>query len=249
MPHVHVFLLDGTKFAPRRPWQALTRYSMYLFGQRGSAEEGLQITLVPLLNGPRQAHPEAAFGICLCVVPNERSTGVTSRSPKSAKPPTIWATHRIKLVACSSTSGIRVPPARSSEPRGVSSANMYPIPILRLYGVRPDVTNLAEWDRIPGLSTTVYLHDRLKLDWHLNVRGMSLDSELTGGAGYLTLTPSASHRPPDLRGLHVTTTSQLELELFHGWSLAEIAVRVLHPLADLMTPLSGKPCVIRLVCV
>jgi hypothetical protein len=33
---------------------------MNLFGQRGSAEEGLQITLVPLLIGPRQAHPEAA---------------------------------------------------------------------------------------------------------------------------------------------------------------------------------------------
>ena len=28
---------------------------MYLFGQRGSADEGLQITSVPVLNGPRQA--------------------------------------------------------------------------------------------------------------------------------------------------------------------------------------------------
>jgi hypothetical protein len=121
----------------------------------------------------------------------------------------------------------------------------FPDPNTRFYGVRPDVTNFAEWARIPALSTTFYPHDRLKLDWHLNLRGLSLDSELAGGAGYLTLAPSASHRPPDLRGLHVTTTSLLEFELFNGWTLAEIAVRVLHPLADLMTLLSGKPCVIR----
>jgi hypothetical protein len=120
-----------------------------------------------------------------------------------------------------------------------------PNPTTRLYGVRPDITNLAEWARIPALSTTFYPHDHLKLDWHMNVRNRSLDTELVGGAGYLTLTPSATHRPPGLRGLHVTTTSLLELELFEGWSLAEIAVRVLHPLADLMTLLSGKPCVIR----
>lgn len=120
-----------------------------------------------------------------------------------------------------------------------------PDPHTPLYGVRPDVTNLAEWARIPALSTTFYPRDHLKLDWHLDLRGLSLDSELSGGAGYLTLAPSASHRPPDLRGLHVKTTSLLELELFNGWTLAEIAVRVIQPLADLMTLLSGRPCAIR----
>ncbi|MEC4765142.1 HEPN domain-containing protein [Mycobacterium sherrisii] len=120
-----------------------------------------------------------------------------------------------------------------------------PDPNTLLFGVRPDVTNLAEWARIPALSTTVYPHDHLKLDWHMNLRNRSLDTELARGAGYLTLTPSATHRPPDLRGFHVSTTTQLELELFEGWSLAEIAVRVLGPLADLMTLLSGTPCVIR----
>lgn len=121
----------------------------------------------------------------------------------------------------------------------------FPDPKTPFLGVRPDVTNLAEWARIPALSTTFYPHDLLKLDWHLDVRNRSLDSELGGGAGYLTLAPSASHRPPDLRGLHVSTTCQLELELFEGWSLSDIAVRVLHPLADLLTLLCGKPCAIR----
>ncbi|MCW2519107.1 MAG: hypothetical protein JWR46_1726 [Mycobacterium sp.] len=147
-------------------------------------------------------------------------------------------------MACSFTADILVPLDKNSEQLGVVGDHLSD-PNTLLYGVRPDVTNLAEWARIPALSTTVYPHDRLKLDWHMNVRDMSLDSEVVGGAGYLTLTPSASHRPPDLRGLNVTTTSQLEIELFKGWSLAEIAVRVLHPLADLMTLLSGKPCVIR----
>lgn len=120
-----------------------------------------------------------------------------------------------------------------------------PDPDTPLCGVRPDVTNLAEWARLPALATTVYPRDRLKLDWHMNVRNKSLDAELANGAGYLTLAPSARHSPPDLRGLHVTTTSQLEIELFQGWSLPDIAMRVLRPLADLMTLLSGKPCVIR----
>lgn len=63
----------------------------------------------------------------------------------------------------------------------------------------------------------------------MNVRNKSLDAELANGAGYLTLAPSARHSPPDLRGLHVTTTSQLEIELFQGWSLPDIAMRVLRP--------------------
>lgn len=114
-----------------------------------------------------------------------------------------------------------------------------------LHGARPDVTNLAEWARIPALSTTVYPDDRLKLDWHLNLRNASLDTELSDGAGYLTLAPSATHRPPGLRGLHVVTTSVLEFEFFDGWTLEEIAERALQPLSDLMTLLSGKPCVVR----
>lgn len=101
----------------------------------------------------------------------------------------------------------------------------FPNPKTAFHGIRPDVTNLAEWARIPAISTTFYPRDRLKLDWHLNVRNLSLDTELQDGAGYLTLVPAASHKPPDLRGLRVTTTSQLEVELHHGWSLPDIAVR------------------------
>ncbi len=121
----------------------------------------------------------------------------------------------------------------------------FPDPSTPFCGIRPDVTNLAEWARIPAISTTVYPHDRLKLDWHLNLRDLSLDTELQDGAGYLTLAPAATHKPPDLRGLRVTTTTQLEVELHQGWSLPDIAVRVLQPLEDLMTLLSGKPCAIR----
>lgn len=120
-----------------------------------------------------------------------------------------------------------------------------PDPDVPLQGIRPDVTNLAEWAAIPSLSTTIYLDDRLKLDWHMDLRGKSLDAELAGGAGYVTLGPSALHRPPDIRGFHVKTTSQLEFELFRGWSIADVGVRVLNPLADLMTLISGKPCSIR----
>jgi len=120
-----------------------------------------------------------------------------------------------------------------------------PDPRTSLQGIRPDVTNLAEWAAIPALATTIYLDDRLKLDWHMDLRGKSLDAELGSGEGYVTLGPSATHRPPDIRGFQVSTTSQLEFELFRGWTIAEVGVRVLNPLADLMTLLSGKPCSIR----
>lgn len=120
-----------------------------------------------------------------------------------------------------------------------------PDPRTPLHGARPDVTNLAEWARIPAISTTFHPDDRLKLDWHLNLRNASIDTELRDRAGYLTFAPSATHRPPDLRGLHVATTSVLELEFFNGWTLEEIAERALQPLSDLMTLLSGKPCVVR----
>lgn len=120
-----------------------------------------------------------------------------------------------------------------------------PNPDVPLQGIRPDVTNLAEWAAIPSLSTTIYLDDRLKRDWHMDLRGKSLDAELDGGAGYVTLGPSVTHRPPDIRGFHVKATSQLEFELFRGWSITDVGVRVLNPLADLMTLISGKPCCIR----
>ncbi|WP_462216221.1 ApeA N-terminal domain 1-containing protein [Mycobacteroides abscessus] len=120
-----------------------------------------------------------------------------------------------------------------------------PDPDVLVQGIRPDVTNLAEWAAIPSLSTTIHLDDRLKLDWHMDMRGKSLDAELDGGAGYVTLGPSVTHRPPDIRGFHVNATSQLEFELFRGWSITDVGVRVLNPLADLMTLISGKPCSIR----
>lgn len=120
-----------------------------------------------------------------------------------------------------------------------------PDPDVPLQGVRPDVTNLAEWAAIPSLSTTVYPNERLKLDWHMDLRNKSLDAELADGAGYVTLGPSATHRPPDIRGFDVRATSQLEFELFHGWSITDLGIRVLNPLADLMTLISGKPCSIR----
>lgn len=114
-----------------------------------------------------------------------------------------------------------------------------------LQGIRPDVSNLAEWAAIPALSTTIFRDDRLKRDWHMDLRGKSLDAELDDGEGYVTLGPSITHRIPDIRGLHVDATSQLEFELFEGWNIAEVWVRVLNPLADLMTLISGKPCSIR----
>ncbi|WP_162562728.1 ApeA N-terminal domain 1-containing protein [Mycolicibacterium conceptionense] len=120
-----------------------------------------------------------------------------------------------------------------------------PDPDLPLQGIRPDVTNLAEWAAIPALSTTVHLDDRLKLDWHMDLRNKSLDAELVDDAGYVTLGPSVTHRPPGIRGFHVKATSQLEFELFNGWSITDVGVRVLNPLADLMTLISGKPCSIR----
>ncbi|MGB3485954.1 MAG: hypothetical protein WBB07_27505 [Mycobacterium sp.] len=123
--------------------------------------------------------------------------------------------------------------------------NHLPDPNTPLYGARPEVTNLTEWAQISPLSITVHPGDNLKLDWHMNLRNKSQDVELPNGAGYLTLSPSAVTNRPNLRGLHVTTTCQLEIELIHGWSLRDITVRVAQPLADLMTLLSGKPCVTR----
>jgi hypothetical protein len=44
---------------------------------------------------------------------------------------------------------------------------------------------------IPALATTFYPGNRLKLDWHLDVGGKSLDVELADAAGYITLSPAA----------------------------------------------------------
>jgi hypothetical protein len=121
----------------------------------------------------------------------------------------------------------------------------FPDPNTSLFAIRPDVTNLAEWACIPALATTFYPNDRLKLDWHLDLRGHSIDARLVGTRGYITLGPGASHRPPDIRGLHVSTYSQLEIELVDGWTMDEVVDRALSPLASLMTILSGKPSVVR----
>jgi hypothetical protein len=121
----------------------------------------------------------------------------------------------------------------------------HPDPNTRLYAVRPDVTNLSEWAWMPALATTIYPDDRLKLDWHLDLRGHSIDASLVGTRGYITLGPGASHRPPDIRGLHVTTYSRLEIELTDGWTMNEVVEHALSPLTSLMTILSGKPSVVR----
>jgi hypothetical protein len=120
-----------------------------------------------------------------------------------------------------------------------------PDPNTPMFGVRPDVTNLSEWAWIPALATTFYPDDRLRLDWHLDIRGKSLDARLVDDAGYITLGPGASHRPPGIRGFNVATYSQLEIELINGWTMTEVVERILLPLADLMTLLSGAPCVVR----
>ncbi|WP_233424816.1 HEPN domain-containing protein [Mycolicibacter heraklionensis] len=118
-------------------------------------------------------------------------------------------------------------------------------PESRLFGVRPDVTNLAEWAWQPTVTQTIYLNNRLRQDWHLDLADKSLDTELVDGAGYITLGPAASLSPPGIRGFAVKTSSQLEIELVNGWTMPEVVTRALQPLADLMTILSGASCVVR----
>jgi hypothetical protein len=120
-----------------------------------------------------------------------------------------------------------------------------PEPNTKLFGVRPDVTNLAEWAWIPAASQTFYPDDRLRYDWHINLRGKSLDVELADGTGYITLGPAASMSSLGIRGFNVRTSSQLEIELVSGWSMTEVVERALLPLADLMTILSGADCGVR----
>ena len=120
-----------------------------------------------------------------------------------------------------------------------------PDPECRLFGVRPEVTNLAEWAWQPTITQTIYPDNRLKQDWHLDLADKSLDAKLTEGAGYITLGPAASLRPPGIRGFAVETRSQLEIELTSGWTMQEVVTRALQPLADLMTILSGAACVVR----
>lgn len=118
-------------------------------------------------------------------------------------------------------------------------------PECRFFGVRPDVTNLAEWAWQPTVKQTIYLDNRLRQDWHLDLAGKSVDAELADGAGYITLGPAASLSLPGIRGFAVKTSSQLEIELVNGWTMPEVVTRALLPLADLMTILSGASCVVR----
>ena len=118
-------------------------------------------------------------------------------------------------------------------------------PDTAFYGIRPDVTNLSQWAWIPASTHTFYPDDRLRYDWHVDLRSKSLDAELKNGAGYVTLAPAASMSPLTIQGFNVSTSSQLEVELFEGWTLTDVVARVLLPLADLMTILSGTTCSAR----
>lgn len=114
-------------------------------------------------------------------------------------------------------------------------------------GVRPDLTNLTEWAWMPTLSQTIYPENRFRHDWHLDIGNKSLDAELADGAGYVTLGPAANIQHPGIRGLSVTTSSQLEFELLQSWTLSDISAHILLPLTDLLTILSGTSCVVRSV--
>lgn len=160
---------------------------------------------------------------------------------------TLWDAHttRRRAIGLPSPFDQEGPSAHGLEATWLLVGDHIPDHTAPILGVRPDVTNLSEWAWIPGLATTIYPHDRLKLDWHLDIRGKSLDASLANDAGYITLGPAASHRPPDIRGFTVSTSSQLEIELINGWTMQETVERALQPLADLMTLLSGAPCVVR----
>lgn len=167
--------------------------------------------------------------------------------PERPQRVTLWDAHTIHRRALGWLSPIQDdgPSAHGLEATWLVVGDHIPDRRTALLGVRPDVTNLAEWAWMPALATSFYPGDRLKLDWHLDIRGKSLDARLVDDAGYITLGPAASHRPPDIRGLKVTTSSQLEFELLNGWTMQETVERALQPLADLMTLLSGAPCVVR----
>jgi ApeA N-terminal domain 1 len=120
-----------------------------------------------------------------------------------------------------------------------------PNPDTKFFGVRADVTNLAEWASMPVISTTFYPDNQYKRSWHVDVSGQSLDAELSDAGGYLTLCPSATTSWPTIRGFSVTTSSQFEVELIHGWTLGEALERAVLPLADLMVILTGTTCAVR----
>lgn len=167
--------------------------------------------------------------------------------PERPQRVTLWDAHTIRRRALGmpSPSEHEGPSAHGLEATWLVVGDHIPDHRTKIFGVRPDVTNLAEWAWIPALATSFYPRNRLKLDWHLDIQDKSLDARLAGDAGYITLSPGATHRPPDIRGLTVTTWSQLEIELINGWTLQETVERALQPLADLMTLLSGAPCVVR----
>jgi hypothetical protein len=114
------------------------------------------------------------------------------------------------------------------------------------FGVRPDVTNLSEWAWLPSVKQSIFLGPGLdrRLRWDLELPD-GLDEELPDGEGYIMLDPAATISPMTIRGIDVTTRSELEIELFHGWTLEDSFERLALPLADLMTLLSGARCAIR----
>ncbi|ORJ61228.1 hypothetical protein B5M45_13060 [Mycobacterium simiae] len=114
------------------------------------------------------------------------------------------------------------------------------------FGVRPDVTNLSEWAWLPSIKESIFLGPGLdrRLRWDLDLPD-GLDEVLPDGEGYIMLDPAASISPTTIRGIDVTTRSELEVELFQGWTLEDSFERLALPLADFMTLLSGARCVLR----
>jgi len=73
----------------------------------------------------------------------------------------------------------------------------------------------------------------------------SLDMQLSNSQGYLALKPVLNWTGLNIRGVEIKSSSQLEVELFNGWTLTECVSRLAIPTASLMTMLSGATCQVR----
>lgn len=119
----------------------------------------------------------------------------------------------------------------------------FPDPATRFHGVQIDVTNLTEWAWQPSLSERRVLGER-RMTWEFDPPE-SLDEPLPNGEGYIALKPALNWSGLTIRGVDIKSHSQLEVELFDGWTLANCLESLAIPLASLMTLLSGAKSEVR----
>ena len=181
-------------------------------------------------------------GVGMAEDPDEMAVlGSLATSPGAV---TLWGVHTTgrHSLGCP-VPGISRPESHSLGADWCIAGGHFPDPAVHFHGLRVDVTNLTEWAWQPSLTELRVVGER-RMTWQFDPPA-SLDDQLSNGEGYLALKPALNWSGPTIRGIDVNSYSELEVELFDGWTLTNCLTKVATPVASLMTLLSGATCEVR----